>query len=46
MNESKIIETLYAKPKGYSGFAFAAGRAAVYDINGIAPSIVTMGGGQ
>ena len=45
MNKIKVLGTAYAKPKNYDGLAFAAGRAAVYDINGIAPTIVACGGG-
>lgn len=45
MNDMRILGTAYPKPKNYLGLAFAAGRAAVYDINGIAPTLVTATGG-
>lgn len=46
MNDIKVLGTAYPKPQNYKGLAFASGRAAVYDVGGIAPTLVTATGGQ
>ena len=45
MNDIKVLGTAYPKPQNYKGLAFASGRAAVYDVGGIAPTLVTATGG-
>lgn len=45
MNKAKVLGTAYKKPDNYSGLAFASGRGAIYDLGGIAPTVVASGGG-
>lgn len=45
MNKLRVLGTAYPRPKGYNNFAFSSGRCAVYDVNGVAPTLVSSGGG-